>query len=195
MKKSILTAATLLIAAGCGEGEQDHGHDHDNEAAHAEGHDEAGHDGEAGHDEHGHADHDNVASDGAPEVGGAVSFKLGGNDGTLSASAETLTLTLEGADGAAIAPEGVVKVVLTGTDEDSQRVVLKPADGGWSGAAKAAGAKGYVAVIDWTVGGRVETARATWGEVPEAKAAPKKEAADDHEDDEGHGHGGHDHGH
>jgi hypothetical protein len=94
-------------------------------------------------------------------------------------------VTLVDSSGASVAPEGEAKVVLMGTGMDEQRLRLPVADGGWAGPAKAAGAKGYTAVVSVTVGGTTESGKVIWGDVPEVKAAPKAHA---------HGEGGHEHG-
>ncbi len=202
MKKSALTAAALLFAA-CGESDHDHGHDHDVE--HAAGHDDGagqdadeghakghakGHDADGGHEKHEGGDAD--AGHGA--AAGPVTVALGAGQATLTPAAKALRLTLTDATGAPVAPSGKARIVLTGTGAPPQRVVLEPVEGGWTGPADAASAPGYVAVISLEIDGRVETARATWGDVPEAAPAPDAPADDAAEEDGGHGHG-HGHGH
>ena len=180
--------ALFLLFAGCS---QDHDHGHGHDAKHDHGHDHAE---AAGHD-HGedHAEgagHNHVAEHAKLEPMAAVAvtpgaFPVGAWMATLEPSATSLKLTLVDSRGGAVAPEGEAKVVLTGTGMEEQRLTLPVADGGWAGAAKAAGAKGYTAVVSVTVGGTSESGKVLWGEVPEAKAAPKAH---------GHGEGGHEHG-
>ena len=181
MNPTPLTAALLLLWA-CGEGDHDHGHDHE---------------GEGGHE---HVEPTPAAeADPAPAAEAASvafpAFALGGWTAQLEGTGEGLKLTAKDASGAAVAPAGEARVVLTGTGQEQQRVVLKPGDGAWTGAAKASGATGYIAVVSMAIEGEKETARVTWGEVPAVKAAPKaEEHPHEGDDDDGHGHG-HGHGH
>jgi hypothetical protein len=121
----------------------------------------------------------------------ATPFSLGPWTAALHPQADGLRLTAAGADGARVTPEGEVRVVLTGTGEPEQRVVLIPDGEGWTGPARAEGAPGYVAVVSATIAGRTETARVTWGEVP----APAHPADHAHEGEADHGHDDHGHAH
>jgi hypothetical protein len=175
-----LTAAALLALAACEDDEHAHDHDHAPMEVHgapAEAHP--------------------AALPAAPGGGGGTpaATALGSWTATLEATAEGLRLRAADGSGAPVAPAGEVRVVLTGTGEDEQRVTLAPGADGWSGAARAAGARGYVAVVSVEVDGRTESARFSWGEVPQAAPAPKGGgAAGDHDDDHG-GCDGHGHGH
>jgi len=190
MKSTLLTAA-LLTLAGCSESDDGHDHGHDHDHGHGHG-----------------GDHDAAPAAktppapppeaAAPPKQGPVEASLGAHTAQLQPTADGLRLTVTGADGAAIQPVGEAKVVLTGTDEEPQRLVLKPDGAGWSGAAKAEGAKGYVAVVSLKVGDHTETARASWGEVPAPASAPSAKKDGDHghgEEQGGHDHAGHDHKH
>ncbi len=191
---SVGLASAALFVAACGDTEEGHDdehghghHDHDNTAA------KAHHD-----DDHGHADHGHAAPTAAGPAEGAPAppaFALGGAQGALVATAEGLRLTVRDAAGAPVAPAGEAKVVLTGTGEAPQRLVLKPDGDGWAGPAKAAGAPGYVAVVSVALGGHTESGRTSWGALLTVEAAPAPAPAHDAGDaDEGHGHG-HGHGH
>lgn len=169
---------SLLLACG-GAAEAPHGHDHEGEHAHdGEGdhaHDEGHHDEAHAGDHHGEA----AAKDGTIEA------PLGAYTARLEPSASALKLVVMDGEGKPVAAEGEAKVMLTGTGEESQKVVLAASGDAWTGAAVAEGAPGYLAVVNVTVGGHSESARLTWGDVPEAKPAPEP-----HD----HGEGGHDHG-
>jgi hypothetical protein len=176
MNSRPLTAAALLLLAGCGEPDHSHDLDHAKDAPH---------------------DHAVPAKTPAEPTVATVGtsatpseFQVGGWTARLEPSADGLRLTAIDTSGAAVTPAGEARVVLTGTGEEEQRVVLEPAGDGWSGGARATGAAGYVAVVSMDVEGHKETARVTWGEVPEA--APAREAEEPHH--EAHG-DGHDHGH
>ncbi|MCB9780956.1 MAG: hypothetical protein H6742_20475 [Alphaproteobacteria bacterium] len=86
-------------------------------------------------------------------------------------------------------PTGDVRVLLTSTGQEPQRVVLQPDGDGWAGAASAAGAAGYIAVISTEVEGATWSGRASWGDVTEVTPAPKPPPPPYEEDDDGHGHG------
>ncbi len=167
--------ATLLF---CGCGGTDHPPDHPHE-----------HGGEDGHT-HGSAaaspDAETAAASASMEV---PAFSLGSLTATLEPSADRLRLAARDASGAAVSPTGEARIVLTGTGEAEQRVVLTAGDGAWSGSARAVGASGYVAVVSLPVDGHTETARVTWGAVP---ATPPTGDQDDHghHGDAGHGHDG-----
>ena len=102
---------------------------------------------------------------------------------------DTLRITATDASGAAVSHSGEIRVVLTGTGEEEQRVVLTADSRGWSGPVRALGAPGYVAVLSATMDGRTETARTTWGEVPEAAPAHDEQHTHDGQGDHGHDHG------
>lgn len=140
------------------------------------------------HDHEGEAGHAHPS----PTPGAAASdapgpFPLGTHLARLTATAEGLRLTVQDASGAPITPAGEARIALTGTGEDAQRVVLTPDGEGWSGAAKAVGATGYVAVVAVDLAGHAESGRVTWGTVPVAAPAPAPAPHD-------HGEGGHEHG-
>lgn len=175
-----LTTALFLLA-GCGEADHDHAHDHDA----ASGHEHA-------------SPASTPAAAPAPAAASApaaapADFALGAWTARLEASADGLRLTARDASGAAVAPTGEARVVLTGTGQAEQRVVLAADEAGWSGPAQAAGAPGYIAVVSLEVDGHAESARVSWGEVPAAAPAPQAaEPAHEHEAGTG---DGHDHGH
>ena len=88
---------------------------------------------------------------------------------------------------------GEARVVLTGTGEEPQRVVLAPKGNTWGGEARAHGAPGYVAVAALDIDGHTESARLAWGEVPEAHSHGGE--AHSHEGGKPHSHGGKSHRH
>lgn len=169
MNKTTLTAAaSLLLLAACEEGS---------------------HDNEHGHGDHTHADHSHgepaVAAPDSPIEATAGALKV-----TLTPSADALRLQVADAEGQPVKPAGEARVVLTGTGEKQQRIVLSPDGDGWSGPAKASGAPGYIAVVSFKHNESDESARLTWGEVPEPEAAPAPAEEDDgHDGDHEHGHG------
>jgi len=169
----------LLLACG-GPAPHEHGHDHD--AGHA-------HDHDADHANH-HEDVQPHDGDGAAadEGADAIEAPLGTHTARLEPSADALRLVVLDDQGAPVKAQGQAKIVLTGTGEDPQRVVLEADGDGWSGPARASGAKGYLAVVNVKLGGARQSARLTWGEVPEAAPAP---APHDHPD----GEAPHDHPH
>ena len=178
MKPHTLTAGLLLLV-GC-DGESDHDHGHDHAEAHA-------------------APTAAPAPTPAPPSAAPTTAtpqpqSLGSHQAQLTTTDAGLRLTLRDASGADVAPTGEVRVVLTGTGEDEQRVVLQPDGTGWAGAARVQGASGYVAVVSLEVAGHTETTRFAWGEVPAPAPAPTRPAPtdDDHGADDEHGHG---HGH
>jgi hypothetical protein len=178
MNKIALTAATsLLILAACEEGEHDHEHAHDDQQAHAAPDPEA-----------------QPAQPAQPAPGTPVEATVGDITVRLEPSADTLHLKVTGQDGQAATLDGDARVVLTGTGEDEQRVVLKLDGDTWMGTARAAGAPGYIAVVSFSHGGTTQTARLTWGDVPALEPTPvaEPEAEHDEKDDHAHGHG---HGH
>lgn len=192
MKKQLITAASaaFLLVAGCAE-ESDHAHgsgsDHDHDGAHDNEPAPAPKPAEV----------KPAAEAAVPAATNPVQVPIGGIMATLTPGAEALTLTLNN-EGTEVKVSDEAKVVLTGTDEEPQRVVLKATGQGWSGAAKASGAKGYTAVISMTIDGKVQTAKASWGEVPKAPEADEGHGHGDHEhaeEDEGHSHGEHGHDH
>ncbi len=171
---------TLILALllACGGTEAPHGHDHEGDHAHDAKGDHA-HD-DAHHDDGHHDDAHEAAAEGGPIEG-----PLGTYTAHLEPSGDALKLVVTDSEGKPIVAEGEAKVMLTGTGEEAQKVVLTADGDGWTGAAKAEGAPGYLAVVSVTVGGHEESARLTWGEVPAQKGAPEP-----HD----HGDGGHDHG-
>ena len=181
---------TLILALllACGSAEAPHGHDHEGDHAHdAKGeHHEAPED-EAHHDDGHHDDghHDEAAAKDTIEA------PLGAYTARIEPSADTLKLVVIDAEGKAVVAERDARVLLTGTGEAPQKVILVPSGEAWTGPAKVEGAPGYLAVVTVSVGGHQESARLTWGEVPAAKPAP---AAHDH-DDAAHDHGDGAHSH
>jgi len=179
--------ATAFFVTACGDSapvdDDAHGHghhDHDN-APEKEAHD---HD-----DAHGHGGQDH---DQAPASDKPTPFMLGSHKATLTPTGDGVRLQLTAADGSAVAPAGVARMVLTGTGEEQQRVELSPDGGTWVGKAKASGAAGYVAVVSVELDGHKQSGKVSWGTVPETKSAPK--AAEAPHGDEGAAHG-HQHGH
>lgn len=161
MKPTTLAASWLLFSA-C-DGDHDHAHDH----------------AEPGH----------PASPATP-AGSAREAALGSHKARLEVVAEGLRLTVTDASGAAVTPTGEARLVLTGTGEAEQRVVLSPSGEGWQGPAKVSGAPGYVAVLSMELAGHTETARLSWGEVPAPAPAPAPHPHPEGEgDDRDHGHG------
>ncbi|MDG1482913.1 MAG: hypothetical protein P8R54_25200 [Myxococcota bacterium] len=176
MNKTTLAAA-LLLGTGCDNHDDDHAHGH----GHTEPHEEPA-------TAHAGSDHDAPAA--TPTAAGApLEATLGADTLRLTPTADHLILALFDASGGPVAPEGEVRVVLTPTDGEEQRIVLTPDGGGWSGAASVAGASGYVAVVSLTHNGQPQTARIAWGDAPIAPADAPEEAEEDHQD------GDHDHGH
>ncbi|MCO4746068.1 MAG: hypothetical protein KC912_14830 [Proteobacteria bacterium] len=153
----------LLLACGPTE-EEPHGHDHDAPAAHEH---------EADHAHGDEAHHDTPA--------GPEPAAIGERSMRIEPTATTLRVVLTEADGKPATTAGEAKVVLTGTGEEEQRLVLTPDGEAWTAPANAEGAKGYTAVVSVEIDGVTEVARFAWGDVP----APKT-----HD----HGDGGHDHG-
>ena len=176
MNKTALAAA-LLLGAGCDSHDDDHDHGH----GHTEPH---------GEPATAHAGSEHEAPAAAPTAATvSIEAKLGADTLRLTPTADRLILVLFDASGGPVAPEGEVRVVLTPTDGEEQRIVLAPDGGGWSGAASAAGASGYVAVASLTHNGQPQTARLAWGDAPIAPADVPEEAEADHQG------GAHDHGH
>ena len=171
-----MNTLTLALLLACSGTEAPKGHDPDRKHAHndqakgAHAHDNAHH-----NDEHGE-----VAAKGGP-----IEAPLGAYTARLEPTGDALKLVLTDGEGKSVAAEGEARVMLTGTGEEAQKIVLTADGEAWTGPAKAEGAPGYLAVVSVTVGGHEESARLTWGDVPEQKAA-----AEPHE----HGQGGHDHG-
>ena len=98
---------------------------------------------------------------------------------TVLASDGGLRLTVRDAAGPVIGSGGEARVVLTGTGEDPQRVVLTVDGDAWTGSAGAAGAPGDTAVTSVTFRGHTETERVTWGTVPADEAPPRVDAVPD----------------
>jgi hypothetical protein len=165
---------SLLLACGGADVHHDHVHEGDHDGDHAHEHEgDPAHKGEP------------AAND------GAIEGPLGTYTARLEPSGDTLKLVVVDGEGKPVPAQGEARVMLTGTGEQAQRVVLTANGEAWTGAAKAEGAPGYLAVVSVTVGGHQESARLSWGSVPEAAPAP---APHDH-DDGGHEHGGEDHQH
>lgn len=187
---------TLLACGGGASAPQaDHGHDHAKTEAHGhedhdghqEGHDDGhAHDHDEGHDHAAGHDHDGGHDAKVPVDATEVIVAMGSRKARLVPGAGALELQVLGEDGAPVTAEGEAKMVLTGTGQAEQRIVLKADGTSWKGDAKLAGAKGYLAVVSVPVGGATQSARFAWGEVPEAAPAP---APHDH------GEGGHGHDH
>lgn len=135
------------------------------------------------------------ASSTAPRTSTPPEVALGGDRARLEPSADALTLIVTDSAGVPIAASGEARVQLTGTGEPAQRIVLKPDGASWTGEARAAGAKGYVAVVSVELDGHTESARFTWGEVPSTSHTHGDDPAHNHEA-AGHQHGdGADEGH
>lgn len=164
-----MNSLVIVLLLGCGT--SDHGHSHGPGGAHDHG-DPHDHGEPADDDEHAHDEGHHGAE------GGVIEAPLGAYIARLKPSAGALELVVLDGEGEPVAAEGEAKVVLTGTGEEAQRVVLTASGDTWTGAAKAEGASGYLAVVNVSVGGHQESARLTWGAEP---------APHDH-GDEGHGH-------
>ena len=132
---------------------------------------------------HSHPDEHHAA---AAATGGPIEAPLGAYTARLEPSAGALTLMVVDAKGKPVAAEGEARVMLTGTGEEPQRVVLTASGNAWTGDAKTEGAPGYLAVVNVRVAGHQESARLTWGEVATAEPAPRPH---DHD----HGEHGHEH--
>ncbi|MFT5679691.1 MAG: hypothetical protein ACI8RZ_000596 [Myxococcota bacterium] len=179
MNKTTLAAALILLA-GCDS--------HDDESDHDHGH---------GHDATQEAPPAVAPPTATPPPAPAaapIEAALGDATVKLAPTADSLRLTLVDASGAAIAPGGEARVVLTPTGGEEQRIVLKADGDGWSGPAAAVGASGYVAVVSLQRDGQTQTARLAWGDAPEApEVTPEAPPEASHDDgDHAHGHG-HDH--
>lgn len=167
MNQTALTAAaSLLLLTACEEGAHDHDHAHDEQHTHAASESEV-----------------------QPAPSSPVEATVGDLSLRLEPSADTVRLKVSAQDGQEAMLDGDARIVLTGTGEDEQRVVLKSDGDSWVGSARAAGAPGYIAVISFSHGGTTQTARLTWGEVPVLESAPELEAEQDDEHGHGHGHG------
>jgi hypothetical protein len=165
-KYSTLAAASLLLATACANEDQDHGHGHGGDAT--------------AHEPH-------VAEPAPPSPAPAVDdLTLGAWSVAVQHGGGQLLVTATDASGAAVTAEGELRVVLTATGGEEQRLVLQPGTDGWSAAADLGSAKDFVAVLSAEVDGRVETARVT---STAGSAAPEPDQDDDH----GHGAHGHDH--
>ena len=160
----------LMFLLACGDAPHDHDHPHEH--------------GDPAHEGHAHDD------DAMAKPAAMIEAPLGSHTARLTPSAESLELVVLDAKGQPVTAEGEARVVLTGTGEAAQRVVLAPSGASWTGSAKAVGAPGYVAVVQVTVRGNRDSARFTWGEVPKTEPAPHDHAGDH----AGHDHAGHDHG-
>ena len=134
----------------------EHGHDHG--AAHD-------HDGEHSHDAaHAHDEGHSHDAEHAPAMEG----RLGAYVVAVAPAEGTLGLTLKDASGTASAPVDVLRVVLTGTGQEPQRLVLAKQGEAYQAPAATTGAAGYVAVVSAEIDGKTESTRITWGDVPEA---------------------------
>ncbi|MBX2802567.1 MAG: hypothetical protein KTR31_33110 [Myxococcales bacterium] len=148
------------------------------------------------HEGHDHAHEEGQGNDAEQAPSGPVEGAMGAYTVRLEPSAEALRLVVVDAEGTAVKAEGNAQVLLTGLGEAPQRVLLSADGEAWTGAAKAAGAAGYVAVMRVPVAGNQESARLTWGTVPEQVAAPPAAEHDHGEAGHGHDHGeGGDHTH
>lgn len=189
-RESLLLFASL---AACDGGTQEAADGHDHKPGQAEHHEAESPDDQAAP----------PAKDAASAPEGAVTFALGPHKATLLPGPDSLTLTVVDATGSAVEPSGEAKVMLTGTGQEAQKLVLEADGDAWKGAAKAQGAAGYTAVVSVPVAGVTESGKATWGSVPAAKPAHDHEdgehahddADDHHDDDHGHDHGDHGHDH
>ena len=175
MNKNTLAAALLLLS-GCDSHDDDHDHGHGHEEAH----------------EATPAAQPQPAAQPSAAAESPFEAPMGSGTVRLTPAADRIHLTLTDADGSAVAPAGEVRVVLTPTDGEEQRIVLTPDGEGWSGAANAAGASGYVAVVSRQHAGQTETARLAWGDAPEAPDEVPEEPDHKHKDGGEHAHG---HGH
>lgn len=176
-----MLAASLLLFGAC-DGDHDHAHDQ------APGQEQA-------HD-HGEAAPPPAPAPPAPPpaaaAGSVHEAPLGAHTARLEVVPEGLKLTVTDGSGALVAATGEARIVLTGTGEAEQRVILSPSADGWRGPARASTAPGYVAVLSLELAGHTETARLSWGEVPAPApaAAPAPHTHPEGEgDDRGHGHG------
>ena len=150
------------------------------------------HDGDGNHVHNEASDHgDDDKHDRAHHAKEAIEAPLGTHTARLEPTADSLKLVVVDGEGKAVAAGGEAKVMLTGTGEEAQKVILKASGDGWTGAAKAEGASGYLAVVTVSVGGHQESARLVWGDVPEA--GPAREAHDHGDEALDHGDHGHQH--
>jgi hypothetical protein len=182
-----MTQLSLALLLACGGTEAPHGHDHDGDHAH---HDDGGHAHEEGH---GHDHHEEAHHDAPATTGGAIEGPLGAYTARLEPGGDTLRLVVLDAEGKEIPAAGKAKVLLTGTGEEAQKVVLTASGEAWTGAAKVGSAPGYLAVVSVTVDGHQESARLTGGDVREQKPAPEPHDHGDHAHDHGEGSHGHPH--
>jgi len=156
-------------------------------------HEHGDHDHDHGDGTHTHAEEKPAAAPSADSE--AIEAQVAGHTLRVEPSAKTLKITVVDGEGKPVAASGEARVLLTGTGDKPQRIMLQPDGDAWTGPAIAAGADGYVAVIKLKIGGIDQATRVTWGDVPEA-APPTPAPAHDH-GAEGHGHdhgpGGHSH--
>ena len=113
---------------------------------------------------------------------------LGAYRGQLESTSTGLSLQVTDASGEPVVPTGEVRVQLTGTGEEAQRVVLTPEGALWTGEARTSGADGYVAVVSLELDGHTESGRFAWGEVPAPAHEHDEAHGHAHGDDAGHGH-------
>lgn len=130
---------------------------------------------------------------GDPVASVAIEAAMREHTARLTPGGDHLMVEVFDSEGASVAPTGEGKMVLTGTGEAPQRLVLTPAESGWKADATLSGAPGYLAVVSVPIGGATQSARFSWGDVPQAGPAPAPHAhgADDHDHDDG----DHDHDH
>lgn len=164
-----MTTLLLALLLACGDADAPHGHAHAGDHAHEV-------DGTHAHEEAHPGEHH-----GAQVEGGPIEAPLGTYTARLEPSADALKLVVLDGAGEPVAAEGEAKVMLTGTGEEAQKLVLAGDGEAWTGAARAAGASGYVAVVSVGVGGHPESARLTWGEIVEPEVAGEPHAHGDAE--------------
>lgn len=161
----------LLLALACTPSGTPHEHDH-----------EGGHSHDGSHAHHG------AGGASTRDAGSDATAALGSHTAHIALDGEQLVLTLTTSEGTPVPASGEARVVLTGTGEAEQRLVLTADGERWVGAAKNAAAPGYTAIVLLELDGHSETARIAWGTVP-APAKAKPDAGHGHD----HDHGGHGH--
>lgn len=182
----------LFALLACGGAPAPDAHDHAEGAAHDHAEDAHDH-GDDAHD-HGEGHHEGAHDQGGetkvPVDAAKIEVAMGAHTARLVPGGGQVELQVLGKDGAPIAAEGEARMVLTGTGEAEQKVVLKADGASWKGEAKVGGAPGYLAVVSVPVSGTTQSARFVWGEVQEAAPAPKPHDHGDgaHEDHGDHGH-------
>ena len=103
----------------------------------------------------------------SPLVAGlAVSGALGeGHVVRLQPVGESLRLTVADRQGHMLPAEGEARIVLTGTGQEPQSLVLKAEGPAWVGPIGELDAPGYVAEVEVEVGGEAQVGRIEWGRV------------------------------